>query len=378
MERYTGRLLGFGLAISCAIAFGTEASAYQIRHESGLGPRHEANAGYRHVQEQLPKRTDGKLTFRQYNGSLLGLGEISPGIRDGITDMGLVVSPYWPAEYNYHNFLAEISGISDSGVAMTGANTEFVLLHCEPCRKEFQAQNQVALGMWSNPPYVPIARADRMDTPESLRGKRFRAGSVYFRNWAEHFGGVAVSVPGTEIYEGLSGGMLDATLSTPTEIPNFGLTDVAKTVTRLPIGTYHSMALYNVNADFWRDLPVEHRQVLLDLSAEGTAVTVAVLDAQYAEIFEKIPGWGMELVEPTESLLAAQQAFLDTHLERLGVVAKERYGIPNGPELVAQFRELAEKWNTLVEGIDRFDWEQVADLYKREIYSKIDVNTFGL
>ena len=378
MERTQRGWLGLGLAATLGIAFASDAAAYQIRHESGLGPRHEANAGYRHVEEQLPKRTDGKLTFRQYNGSLLGLNEVSPGIRDGITDMGLVVSPYWPAEYNHHNFLAEISGISDSGVAMTGANTEFVLLHCEPCRKEFQAQNQIALGMWSNPPYVPIARTDRLDTPESLRGKRYRAGSVYFRNWAEHFGGVAVSVPGTEIYEGFSGGMLDATLSTPTEIPNFGLTDVAKTVTRLPIGTFHSMALYNVNIDFWRDLPPEHRQVLLDLSAEGTAVTVAVLDKQYAEIFEKIPGWGMDLVEPTDALLKAQEAFLETHLERLGSVAKERYGIANGPEMVKQFRELADKWNGLVAGIDRFDWEQVAALYKKEIYSKIDVASFGL
>ncbi len=378
----TRKILGAALgaaALLTAASVATDASARELRFEPALPCTHDAVIAFHHAEKELPKRTNGELTLRNYCGSLMGLSEVSDGLRDGIADVGLMVLPYWPAEFPYHNFLANISGYADTAIAMAGANTEFVF-NCEPCLKEFFDKNQIVLAMHSNPPYVPIVAGKPMRTPEDIVAKKFRAGSIYFRRWAEYFDGKAVTMTGNEIYEGLNAGVLDATLSTPTEIPNFGLQDVVDSVTRLPLGTFHSMSLWTMNLDTWRSLTPEQRQVMLDLAAEGTALTEARLDQQYAEVFDQLKEWGIELVEPSEALVAKHAAFAASNFEASIATGEKDFGVTNPREVAEQFAETAKRWQKMIsdQGDKRFDGAAMAEIYKREIYSKIDVNTYGM
>jgi len=367
-----------GALFLAATALSSGASARELRFEPGLPCSHDLVKAYDYAEEQLPKRTNGELTLRNYCSSLMALKEMSDGLRDGIADVGLTVLPYWPAEFPYNNFLSNISGFANSAVAISGANTEFVL-NCEPCKQEFANKNQVVLAMYGNPPYVPIVNGDAMRSPEDFVGKKFRAGSIFFRRWAEYFDGKALSMSGNEIYEGLNAGVLDATLSTPTEIPNFGLQDVITSVTRLPIGTFHSMSLWAVNRDTWQSLTVEQRQVLLDLAAESTAYALTHLDRQFSDVFEQLKGWGVELVEPSPELLEKQAAFATSNFEESIKSGKEDFGVENPREAAEQFAATARRWQDMMTNkIDRTDWKAVADLYKAEIYSKIDAATYGM
>jgi TRAP-type C4-dicarboxylate transport system substrate-binding protein len=289
-----------------------------------------------------------------------------------------MVLPYWPAEFPYHNFLANISGYADTAVAMAGANTEFVF-NCEPCLQEFFKKNQVMLAMHSNPPYVPVVGRNPIRTPEDLVGKKFRAGSIYFRRWAEFFNGKALTMSGNEIYEGLNSGVLDATLSTPTEIPNFGLQDVVKSVTKLPLGTFHSMSLWTMNLDTWRSLTPAQRQVMLDLAAEGTALTESHLDKQYFQVFEQLKEWKIELVEPSPELVAKHKQFAASNFDASVTSGKKDFGVDNAKDVAERFANTAMRWQKMVtEEIKPFDWEAAAALYKSEIYSKVDVNKYGM
>ncbi len=374
----TARKAALGAALALATVVASNASARELRFEPALPCTHDVVKVYHYAEEELPKRTNGELTMRNYCGSLMGLAEVSDGLRDGIADVGIMVLPYWPAEFPYHNFLANISGYADTAVAMAGANTEFVF-NCEPCLKEFLDKNQVVLAMHSNPPYVMIVGSSAIRTPEDVVGKKFRAGSIYFRRWAEYFDGKAVTMTGNEIYEGLNAGVLDATLSTPTEIPNFGLQDVIKSVTRLPLGTFHSMSLWTMNLDTWRSLTVEQRQVMLDLAAEGTALTETHLDKQYSEVFDQLKEWKVELVEPSPELVAKHQAFAASNFEESIKTGEKDFGVENAREVAEKFADTAKRWQKMMtDDIDRTDWEAVADLYKREIYSKIDAATYGM
>ncbi len=380
MRNLSAWAIALGIAaIAATTAVPTDASARELRFEPALPCSHDVVLGYRYAEEELPKRTNGELTMRNYCGALMGLAEVSDGLRDGIADVGIMVLPYWPAEFPYHNFLANISGYADTAVAMAAANTEFVL-NCEPCLQEFYEKNQVVLAMHSNPPYVPIVNGDPMRTPEDIVGKKFRAGSIYFRRWSEYFDGTALSMTGNEIYEGLSAGVLDATLSTPTEIPNFGLQDVITSVTRLPLGTFHSMSLWTVNRDTWRSLTTEQRQVLLDLAAEGTAMTEARLDQQYAEVFDQLKGWNVELVEPSAELVAKHQKFAAANFDNSVKTGEDDFGVENARDVAESFAKTAERWQKLIteQGDARFDGEAMGELYKREIYSKIDAATYGM
>jgi TRAP-type C4-dicarboxylate transport system substrate-binding protein len=378
MMKKTVGAAALGAAIALTTAFTGSAFARELRIEPGLPCSHDLVKAYEYAEQELPKRTNGELTLRNYCSSLMSLKEMSDGLRDGIADIGLTVLPYWPAEFPYNNFLSNISGFADSAVAISGANTEFVL-NCEPCKQEFANKNQVVLAMYGNPPYVPIVNGDAMRDPEDIVGKKFRAGSIFFRRWTEYFDGKALSMSGNEIYEGLNAGVLDATLSTPTEIPNFGLQDVITSVTRMPIGTFHSMSLWAVNRDTWMSLKPEHRKVLMDLAAESTAYALTHLDKQYSEVFDQLEGWGVELVEPSPALLAKQKAFAESNFEESIKTGKEDFGVENAREAAEQFAETARRWQKMMaDDIDRTDWKAVADLYKREIYSKIDAQNYGM
>lgn len=369
--------LGAAALLSASVAAGS-AGARELRFEPGLPCSHDIVKAYGYAEKELPKRTNGELTLRNYCSSLMALKEISDGLRDGIADVGLTVLPYWPAEFPYHNFLSNISGFANSAVAISGANSEFVL-NCEPCKQEFLNRNQVVLAMFGNPPYVMIVNGDRMKTPEDLVGKKFRAGSVFFRRWAEFFGGRALSMSGNEIYEGLSARVLDATLSTPTEIPNFGLQDVITSVTRMPIGTFHSMSLWSVNRDTWQSLTEEQRKVMLEIAGESTAYAMAHLDRQYDEVFDQLKGWKVELVEPSPELLAKQAAFAAANFEESIKTGKQDFGVENAKEVAENFAEVAKRWEKMMnEEIDRRDWKAVAEIFKREIYSKMDLANYGM
>src|SRR5699024_7895011 len=86
-----------------------------------------------------------------YELSLLSLGEMSSGISHGLTDIGYILTPYFPAEYPHINMASEVSmllALQDSshgkeGMAYAAAMAEFVLLNCPECNEEFTRQGQV-------------------------------------------------------------------------------------------------------------------------------------------------------------------------------------------------------------------------------------------
>lgn len=77
-----------------------------------------------------------------------------------MTDMGVVLTPYFPASYAHTNMVAEVSmstelmdgGSDQAGLVYTGAMSEFIFLNCAECRNEFAAQNQLFLGSAATPP----------------------------------------------------------------------------------------------------------------------------------------------------------------------------------------------------------------------------------
>lgn len=53
--------------------------------------------------------SNGELSVKVYAMSLLNMAETSAGLRDGIADIGFVLTPYFPAEYPHTNLLSESS-----------------------------------------------------------------------------------------------------------------------------------------------------------------------------------------------------------------------------------------------------------------------------
>ena len=371
--RLTGILTALLLAIS---GFGAaHAADRELTFAVGLPTVHTWSKTYAYIDEQIEERTGGTLSTEVYYGSLLNLKQSLMGLRDGIADAALLVPGYHPAELPQANLIVDLAMLGHNGIVLTGVVSEYMYT-CPECLAESEANGSVFIAMTAMPPYM-LLTVEPMTTIESLQGKKIRSFSAFGR-WVEYVGGIKMSLSANDIYDALSRGTLDANVHPATELYNWNFMDVAKYVTRLPLGTYNGNQ-YNFNTESWRSLTTEQRRQMLDLTAEGAALATVEYQAFNDEILNgKAEADGIQVLEPSPELVALTERFVAEDMANYDQMAKDNYGIQDAPARVARFKGLIEKWRGLVASIDATDAAAVTALYKAEIWDKVDAASHGM
>lgn len=368
-----------GLSVAAWIA--PDATARTLRSAVGLPTASAQFYAHQRFADYVAEHSDVKI--RVFSMSLLNLKETPPGVRDGIADMGFVLPPYYPAEYAESNLAADLSMLATTGkrvespgAAMAGATTEYIF-NCPDCQAEYAKQKQVYLGTGASPTYIMLCTKP-VRTMDDLRGKKYRSGAANFGRWAEHFGGIKVSIPGNDVYEAMGQGVVDCAMLSATELTNLSLFDVTKFVTtQIPGGVYSGVATNNINIDVWRDLTLEQRKVFLRGSARVQADLTWKYYADAKKNLEDSPGKGIEVIEPGPEIMSASDEFVKGDLKIIAEQFTRDYGVQNVDAKIARVSELTEKWKALTADLAD-DAEGLAKLYWDEIYSKIDPETYGM
>ena len=365
------------LAVCLALSSLTtaEAADRDLTFAIGLPPIHTWSKTYAYVDEVIEERTGGTLGVDVYYGSLLNLKQSLTGLRDGIADAAMVVPGYHPAEMPQTNLIVDLAMLGKNATVLSGAVSEY-MFSCPECLAESESNGSVFVAMTANAPYMLLS-VEPMATVESLKGKKIRSFSAFGR-WVEYVGGIKMSLSANDIYDALSRGTLDANLHPATELYNWNFKDVAKYVTRLPLGTYNGNE-YNFNIDTWRSLTTEQRRQMLDIFAEGAALSTVAFQTFNDEVLNtKAAEDGIQVIAPTPELVALTEQFIAEDMANFDQMAKDNYGIQDAPARVARFQGLIDKWRGLLETIDATDVEAVTALYKAEIWDRIDAATHGM
>ena len=369
-----------GLAMA-AIAL-PDAEARTLK--SAVGTATSSVQVYTHERFAKYVEENSDLKIKVFSLSLLNLKETPPGIRDGITEMGFVLPPYFPAEYANYNLAADTTmlvttgeRIESPGMAMAGALMEYAFFNCPDCQAEFEHQNQIYLGGGSTPAYMMLC-SQPIRTLDDLKGKKFRSAANNFARWAEHFGGIAVSIPANDVYEALGQGVVDCAMMSATELSNFSLFDVTTAVnTGIPGGVFAGVATNNVNTRVWRSLTTEQRATMIKGSAFAQADFTWKFYADAKENLEAAPEKGIEIIEATPEMIAASEKFVEGDMVTTAEQYKTDYGVNDAAAKIEIMKKLIEKWKPLTEGLAD-DPEALATVYWEEIYSKIDPETYGM
>nr|MBF0685709.1 C4-dicarboxylate ABC transporter substrate-binding protein [Pseudomonas sp.] len=101
--RYAGKLLAMVPALAAGLAISFSAEARDLRYATGYPPNSIGADAAEVYADAVKKYSDGKLGVKVYPLSLLNFLETAPGIRDGITDTGFVLLPYYPNEFPSSN-----------------------------------------------------------------------------------------------------------------------------------------------------------------------------------------------------------------------------------------------------------------------------------
>lgn len=373
------------VALAAGLAVTMTGQAEELSYALGFPPNSAADDAAKTFASKLEQETDGEATAKIYALSLLNLAEMSDGVRDGITDIGNVLTPYFPREYPHANMAAELTMLlaldsrakGRQGMAYAGAMGEFLLLNCADCTEDFIEQSQIYLPMGATPEYQLLCTTP-IKTPGDLKGKRLRVAGAQWSRWATHFGASGVSLSGNEVYEALEQGVVDCTIQSNPELGNFGLKDVVTDITvGIPGGVFSGGSL-SVGLPPWRDLSPDHRKDLLKAASHLMADMTWRYQVYGDRDFKEARESGVTIHELSEELVQASRSFVEQDVKEIARNYTEQYGMTNADGKIETLRPIVEKWIRLMDTAELSDSEDLANLYWEEILSKVDVETYGL
>lgn len=386
MTPWIRRAIGLTAVVAAATSLVLPAQAQnrELRYAIGQPPSALPVIGGQAFAKAVAQATDGKLTVKVYAMSLLNMAETSAGLRDGLADIGFVLTPYFPAEYPHTNVISEASMMlrlmgdkvrGKEGLAYIPAMTEFIFTKCPECHEEFAKQNQVYTGHVGGSSYGLICNKP-VKSEADMKGKRFRVGAANWARWVTAMGGSPVTMSANEMLEALKQGVVDCIVLSSPEIRNFGLTEVVTDIAMAAPGGIFSTAGSNVNMRVWRSLTNEQRAALL----RGASVAAANVPFAYHrvenEVLDQMKKRGARIHETDPALVQKSQVFIEQDMKTIADYFASRHGVKRSAQMLAEFRPILSKWVDLVQTVSTE--EQYADLYWREVFSKVDTATYGM
>ena len=380
MSRY--RLLALTAATaSCLLGASYGSAAKELSYAVGFPPRSMVDQAAQAYAERVKEETKGEITVKVYPLSLTNLAETGPGLRDGLSDIGYVLTPYYAAGYAHSNFINELnmSGVlgepsGTESLAFTGAVIEYIMLKCPTCLDEFAAQNQVYMGGGGSPPYILLCNKP-VTSADELSGKRIRSGAGSFQRFAEHFKAVGVQMAANEVFEGLSQGVIDCAMLSAPDLQNLVLEEVVTDISLVIPGGIYTSAQVNVNTAVWQELTTEQRAAFLRSSALASAHMTWLYHDGAAKVLDAAKARGTNLHEPTPEMIEAVRQFVRSDHESIATQYQAKYGVADASKMAAEFAPVLERWNGLVGDVKSI--EDLEKLYWTEIYSKVDPATYG-
>lgn len=362
--------LGISALVLPAMATTAQASTSFIANSFYDQQHPHSQYGYIEWAQLVEELSEGDLKPEVYTGTVLLAPRANlQGIQDNIVQVAHHAAIYTPSEMPVANAVQELGFNYADPLVSILAVTDFSMNNSTQLA-EWEELNIVYLGAYSTPPYVMFCR-EPVRNLEELRGKRIRTAGSTVSAWVEEAGGTPVNVPSSEMYSGLDRGSLDCATNAANDLIDRSLWEVAEHTTLLPTGMYWSGPQWGFNQGFWSNLNDQQRDVLKEATAKAmTRMVVQFLSASESAI-EEAKDLGNNVYEPEDDLMESVESFREQALSSVYDKARDEYGVEDPEALIDDFLATYEKWQTLLEDVDRNDEEALSQLAMDEIYSKL-------
>ncbi|MES2480644.1 MAG: C4-dicarboxylate TRAP transporter substrate-binding protein [Pseudomonadota bacterium] len=371
-----------GLALAGLVMTGAASAQVVLKYSIGF-PSGAPIEGGKIFAEAVKKNTNNTVNIRVFDTALLTLPEMSGGVGKGVSDFGYVLTQYSPAEYPHANLGSELSMLlalqpdpdTKGGVAFAGAFAEFNMLKCPECQADFAKQNQLFTAATVSPPYT-LQCTKPIRNLADMKGSRLRVGGAAWARWAQAMGASPVTMPGNEMVEALKQKVVDCTVLAAAEYSAWNMREVVTDFNvDVPAGVFSGSSL-NVNRDAWRKLTEAQRTGILRASAMTSAHSTWLYRSYSRRDVQAFTAKGGRVAKTEADLLNASRAAIQADIPNMGANYTRQYNVKRADALVAEMRGLVDKWVKLVGPVN--DADALTELYWREIYSKVDVKTYGL
>lgn len=331
---------------------------------------------YTTFMSELEKLTDGEITVRHLGLEVVGTNQVPTAVSTGLADVGNLLAIYFPADFPNMMLLDVLAPLGSNGYVQLAALSEY-MINCADCQAEFSEKGLVYVNGssgWSN-------QLHTVDKPvrnkEDLKGLRIRSGGGFTSAWLEYMESVPVTVNFGEIYEALQLGLVDGEIIGNDSILGLQTYEVLKYVTAIDLGTFQALSSFTTRQKLWSDLTLPQREAYVKAAIKGVIAYATRAREQGDEAIAEIKARGGEVLEPSEDFKKEHEAFLKQALDNAVDLAKERYGVENARDKADEVLRLMDKWAEIIAPIGD-DTDAIAQAMWDEIWSKVDLETYGL
>lgn len=351
-------------------------AAKELSMASGVSPIHPAHKPlYTLFQEQLPQLSDGRLTTSLIGTEVVSLGMMRTGITSGLVNIGLFLPAYFPADLPEINLISDLAFLGSNPQAVAAAMTEYVVT-CDACQAELRKLGIIYTSSFSTQTYHLLSTKPIRDLAD-LKGVRLRVGGPQFSRWADTMGARPISAPVEETFGSLSQKIIYGGVISIADIVSLRLENTIKDVTTINLGMYFSTISHAVALDTWQSLSTEERKAIAVASTIASIRTTdrwnEVTDQAYAIADQN----RIEIIEPSQELLAATAVFVENDLVFAAREASERYKVKNADAKIEHFRQLVDNWTKIAEAVNN-DATKMAEAQQREIWDQVNFSTYGI
>lgn len=374
------------VALSPVLQAGQSIAA-DLTYASGLPPTHPTNvAGIVPSIEKLKPEID--LTFIG-GGQLFALSEALGGVGGGVSDLTLVLPVYHSSELPHAAIPFNLLLLTRNELAAAGATAETFFDDCQECMGDYSRSDAISLGNMAIGGYSLMCR-DKIDSLADIKGRRVRVTGSLGR-WAEHLGGVPVSMTSADMVESLQRGVLDCVMGFTAWYEAFPIADSIKGIYSYNIGATGAVSVVTANREAWDDLSDDERRKLWDtIPFMISASMIPGYIKQDIDARRKAAAAGVDIVDGAVEITPLWEAYKQSEIDSVNENAR-KLGVENPEAISTAYLKNYEKWLGLIEkaglsdvhagGLLFSDEELEAsrqkfeDLLRREIYNRIDPAT---
>lgn len=221
------------------------------------------NVRWKWIQDELPKRTNGRIALSITTLPELGLSgfELLRVLKANLVDMADVTTAY----------------VSGDFPLIEGANLPGINTDSEQVKRAYDAWTPKAIAPhedlmggkvishWNINGQFLVTKFP-MNSLDDLKGKKIRVYAKSQADFLSALGAQPVNMAFAEVYSALERGTVDGAVSGPDAIPGLRLYEVAKYVTDLQLG--QSPGHLIVSRKSWDALPADLKKVIEDMQAD--------------------------------------------------------------------------------------------------------------
>lgn len=289
----------------------------------------------------IEKETDGKVKINAiFGGGLLTSGEALDGIRDGVTDIGLVYPDnYSERMYTYELFkLFPVATESFDGIynIFQKSFEQLPVLN-----EDLEKNNQRVLLLTTGLP-IAFGSKPEFDSLEDLERGKWRAASRWHLSVLKNMEANPVSVPWEDVYMSLETGVIDGVM---TNFDGFHMMKFYESSENVMVGKelwWAAPFLHTINNDTWESLPTDIQEGILRASEQAQKDFAKIYEKELANAVQEEKDQGANVFYASEEDLAL---FNDTDLfEELRAIWKDeainKHNIEEADEYIEKLKNI--------------------------------------